>query len=150
MVESLVRAIEIGRSERVTVIGPPYCGFDGNVCSFDQAKCMTAVKIVCERQKSIFEGNIPQDIKLGELTATKGSITYACPKCGALQMGHWIQTTVHSKENKTEVSVFECHGCKTFFVITKKVVNVREVKPTELDFTRMSIWTEIKAEDLKY
>lgn len=126
------------------------CGFDGLPCSFDYPECMTAVKIVCKRQKSVFEWNIPKDIKLGDMMVTKSSINYACPKCGTLQMSRWPQTTVHSKENKTEASVHECRGCKTFFVITEKVVNIREVKPTGSDFTRMGIWTEIKAEDLKH
>lgn len=140
------RSVRISRSGEVTVIGPWYCYFDGRPCSFDYPICKTAVKIVCERQKRICEGNIPRDIKLGKVMVTEGSITYACPKCGAPQMGKWVQTTVHDKKRKTEATVHECHKCRTFFVITTKVVNIREVKNVTSD----SIWTEIKPKDLQY
>lgn len=44
---------------------PWYCGFDQEVCSFENPKCEEADKIVCERQKGVFEKYIPKSSKEG-------------------------------------------------------------------------------------
>jgi predicted RNA-binding Zn-ribbon protein involved in translation (DUF1610 family) len=143
----MAKIVHISRTGGVTVIGPTYCGFDGNVCSFDQAKCTTAREIVCKRQKHVFEWNLPKkDVKVGHEFIGEGSVTRFCPKCGAPDLSKWIQTTKHIKKRKTQATVYECHKCRKFFVITIKVVNIREVKNGTSD----RIWTEIKPEDLKY
>ena len=143
----MAKTVHIGQTGRVTVIGPTYCGFDGLVCSHDQADCMTAHEIVCERQKHVFEWNLPKkDVKVGREFIGEGSVTYHCPKCGAPDLLKWIQTTKHIKKRKTEATVHECHKCRTFFAITEKVVNIRELKNATSD----TIWDAINAQDLKF
>ena len=143
----MAKTVEIGRTGQVTVIGPWICGFDGQVCSFDYPKCNTAHEIVCERQKYVFEWNLPkEDIKVGKELIGEGSVTYHCPKCGAPDLSEWIQTTKHIKKRKTEATVHECHKCGTFFIISIKVVNIRELK----NCTSNEIWDKIKPKDLTY